>query len=62
MYQMAFDTETFPTMVPWLMLNRRGLSILVHPETGDGVADHDIHPLWLGERLSLDINFLRGFA
>ena len=62
MYQMAFAADVFPTIVPWLMLNRRGLTILVHPETGDDVADHDIHPLWLGERLSLNIGFLRGFA
>ena len=59
MYQMAFAVDAFPLIVPWLMLNRRGLSILVHPETDDVVADHDIHPVWLGERLVLNIDFLR---
>ena len=62
MYQMAFAAEVFPAIMPWLMLNRRGLTVLVHPETGDDVADHDIHPLWLGEKLPLGIEFLRGFA
>jgi DOPA 4,5-dioxygenase len=59
MFQIAFDTELFERIVPWLMLNRRGLNVLVHPETGDDVADHDVYPLWLGEKLALDIEGLR---
>lgn len=59
MYQVAFKPELFAKIVPWLMLNRDGLTILVHPETGDDVADHDVNPLWLGDKLSLDIDFLR---
>jgi aromatic ring-cleaving dioxygenase len=41
------------------MLNHDGLSILVHPLTGDPVADHTKTPLWLGEPQPLDIGFLR---
>lgn len=62
MYQIAFKASEFEKLVPWLMLNRRGLVILVHPETGDDVADHDVYPLWLGEKLDLDIDTLREFA
>lgn len=62
MYQVAFEPEVFPDIVPWLMLNRRGLDILVHPNTDDAVADHDVQPLWLGEKLALNIEFLRKFA
>lgn len=58
MFQAAFAAGAFAEIVPWLMLNRRGLSILVHPETGDDVPDHRDHPLWLGEKLTLDISFL----
>ena len=32
MYQVAFGAEEFPRIVPWLMLNRDGLTVLVHPE------------------------------
>jgi aromatic ring-cleaving dioxygenase len=54
MYQVAFATAEFPRLVPWLMLNRRGLAVLIHPETGQPRADHLVHAIWLGE--ILDIN------
>lgn len=50
--------ELFPTIVPWIMLNRDSLTVLVHPETNDDVADLRDNPLWLGERLNLNIAFL----
>jgi len=59
MYQVSFTTDVFASLVPWLMLNRVGLTILVHPNTGDEVADHAANPLWLGEVLPLDIAYLR---
>lgn len=59
MYQVAFGVEEFPLLVPWLMLNRGGLSILVHPFTGDDYADHARFPLWLGAPLPLRLEALR---
>jgi DOPA 4,5-dioxygenase len=59
MYQVVFALDEFARVVPWLMLNRAGLSILVHPRTGDDVADHDAHPLWLGEQLPIDVDLMR---
>jgi len=41
------------------MLHRQELNILVHPETGDDVADHTLHSLWLGEKLELNVEVLR---
>ncbi len=58
-YQIAFAAETFADIVPWLMRNRGGLTILVHPETGDDLADHSDHAMWLGDSLALDLNALR---
>lgn len=54
MYQVAFPPALFPRLVPWLALNRNGLTVLVHPETGRPRADHLAHALWLGEILPLD--------
>jgi aromatic ring-cleaving dioxygenase len=62
MYQVAFAPDQFAGVVPWLMLNRAGLSVLVHPRTGDEVADHGTNPLWLGEQLPIDIEFLKQHA
>jgi DOPA 4,5-dioxygenase len=53
MYQVAFAVAEFPRFVPWLMLNRRGLPILVHPNTGRPRQDHLSHAMWLGEALSI---------
>ena len=59
MYQVAFDVAEFPRLVPWLMLNRGGLSVLVHPRTGDDYEDHARFPLWLGTPLPLRLEALR---
>lgn len=59
MYQVAFLPDQFGKVVPWLMLHREGLNILVHPETGDDLIDHTKHSLWLGQKLDLNIEFLR---
>lgn len=59
MYQVAFPLAAFGSFVPWLALNRGDLAILVHPLTGDDVADHSRHALWLGGPLPLDLDSLR---
>ncbi|MBV8493641.1 MAG: DOPA 4,5-dioxygenase family protein [Alphaproteobacteria bacterium] len=59
MYQAAFSAAEFPRLVPWLMLNRGGLSVLVHPQTEDAYDDHTIHALWLGAPLALRVEALR---
>jgi DOPA 4,5-dioxygenase len=59
MYEAAFAGAEFAAVVPWLMLNRGGLSILVHPNTDDPVADHEAFPLWLGEAVAIDVEFIR---
>jgi DOPA 4,5-dioxygenase len=60
MYQVAFSVTEFPRLVPWLMLNRGGLSVLVHPLTGNDYQDHAAYALWLGPPLPLRLETLRG--
>jgi len=59
MYRVKFNPEEFSIIVPWLMLNRAGLNILVHPETTDAYTDHAVKALWLGEKLNLRLDVLR---
>ncbi|WP_439549986.1 DOPA 4,5-dioxygenase family protein [Falsiroseomonas sp.] len=58
MYQVAFGVALFPALAPFLALNRRGLTVLLHPETGRQRADHTAHALWMGAVLPLDIGVL----
>lgn len=59
MYQVAFAAGEFARLVPWLMLHRDGLDVLVHPQTGDAYDDHTIHAAWLGRKLPLRLDVLR---
>lgn len=55
MYQVVFSPEQFGEVVPWLMLHREALDVLVHPETGDAVGDHLERSMWLGKKLKLHV-------
>ena len=56
MYQVAFAPDEFARVVPWLMLNREGLDVLVHPSTGEHVGDHRDRSLWMGTPLPLRLS------
>jgi DOPA 4,5-dioxygenase len=56
MFQIAFPVEVLAGFVPWLMLNRDGLTILLHPETGDDYTDHSAHAAWFGAVLPLRLD------
>ena len=58
MYQVSFQPELFGSFVPWLMLNREPLSVLVHPNTESSILDHTKHALWMGNPLKLRLKKL----
>lgn len=51
-FSLSIKPDSFGRVVSWLQCNRRdrqlGLSILIHPETGNDVKDHLESSLWLG--------------
>jgi DOPA 4,5-dioxygenase len=53
MFQIAFAPGLFATLVPWLLLNHDGLSILIHPNSGRPRDDHVRHRIWLGAPLPI---------
>jgi len=54
--QLAATPQQFADLLPWLALNRDGLIVFAHPETGDDLADHRDHGIWLGVGLTLDLS------
>ncbi len=59
-YQVKFGPEVFAALVPWLMQNRRGLTVFLHPNTGRDLEDHRDWPIWMGEMLPLDLAIFEG--
>lgn len=53
--QLAFEPEVFGEVVPWLMANRSGLTVLAHANTGDNLKDHTEHVIWLGSSETLNL-------
>jgi aromatic ring-cleaving dioxygenase len=62
MFQILFPREMLASFLPWLMLNRDGLTILLHPETGNDLADHTKHAVWFGAVLPLRLEVFGGEA
>lgn len=58
--QLAATPEQFAQLLPWLALNRDGLIVFAHPETGHDLEDHRDHGIWLGTGLDLDLGVLGG--
>ena len=54
-----FGPAEFANFVPWLMLNRSGLNVLIHPLTDDSVRDHDTDGAWLGKPVPLKLHRMR---
>ena len=58
-FAVIFETPEFQNIVPWLMLNRDGLDVLVHPLTASSYDDHSKNALWLGTPVPMKLDILR---
>lgn len=54
--QLTVPTQAFAEVASWLMLNRGELTIFAHASTGDDLADHSRHVLWLGPSEPIDLS------
>ena len=55
-YQIHFQNGVFAELVPWLALNREGLVVFIHPNSGEDLGDHRDRAIWLGAKLDLDLS------
>ena len=53
--QLTVPPEQFGEFAQWLALSRGGLTIFVHANTGDDLADHTRHVIWFGPSEELDL-------
>ncbi len=58
-FNVIFETPEFQQVVPWLMLNRGGLDVLVHPLTESSYNDHTANAMWLGTPVPLKTEILK---
>jgi aromatic ring-cleaving dioxygenase len=58
-FRFTFTTAQFDRIVPWLMFNRQGLDVLVHPLTDSAYDDHTRYAVWLGAPVALKLGTLR---
>lgn len=59
MFEIDFEGKDLLRVRTLIDQNRDGLSVLIHPNTGDDLADHRDHSEWLGETLTLNLDFLK---
>ena len=53
--QLAFRSQVFGGIVPWLALNRAGLTVFIHANTGDDLKDHTEYTMWMGQMEELNL-------
>jgi DOPA 4,5-dioxygenase len=54
--QLTLLPEQFGEFAQWAVLNRKGLTIFAHAETGEDLADHTDHVIWFGPSETLDLS------
>lgn len=57
--QLVFTHTQFADVMLYLALNRGGLVVLTHPLTGDDLADHTEHAIWMGGVRELNVGMFR---
>jgi aromatic ring-cleaving dioxygenase len=56
--QLEFSAGLLGEVLPWLILNRNGLTVFAHAETGNALRDHTEHVIWLGPSEPLKLSAL----
>ena len=54
--QLTIPADQFGAVLSWLALNREGLTVFSHPDTGEDLLDHRDRAIWMGEMKTLDLS------
>ena len=55
MYQIKYDDTNKDKVISFIKNNHRGISVLLHNDTGNDLEDHTENVEWLGEAIDLDL-------
>lgn len=58
--QLTVAVADIGAVLGWLALNRKGLVVFLHPETGHDLADHSEHAIWMGAVRPLNLGMFGG--
>jgi DOPA 4,5-dioxygenase len=56
--QLTIGIDQLAQVLPWLIVNRRGLTVFTHAQTGNALKDHTDHVVWLGPSETLKLSAL----
>ena len=59
MFQVLVPAARLAGTIEYLLCHRDGLDVLVHADTGDDLADHTRHTLWIGQSQPLNLSIFR---
>jgi len=54
--QVTVPPKQFGEVAQWLALNREGLTIFAHANTGEDLPDHTDHVIWFGPSEALNLS------
>lgn len=57
--QISVPRAKFQDVVVWLMENRQGLDVFIHPEGEDDLIAHRDHVMWLGQSYELKLEIFK---
>lgn len=55
MYQVKYDDNNKDRVETFIKNNHKGISVLLHTDTGNDLKDHTENVVWLGEPIDLDL-------
>lgn len=53
--QMTIPADRIGDALPWILANRGRLTVFCHGNSGDDLADHTAHVMWLGDSEELNL-------
>jgi len=57
--QIKITDKNFYEMIEWFFINRQGLSLFIHADTGDDHIDHTDYVLWMGKEYKLNLDIFK---